>query len=361
MGDAVKSKFRMFRRRGNVFYWQDRETNEQGSLFTKDKHAAQKLLNAKNEAHEQPILNLALARAYASAHDPKMGSRTWRIVMEEMASHGKASTQERCKRAMNSKTLNLIRDKALIATTSDDLLSVMRAGRNSANHYLRRLHNLAVNLGWLAWPILAKRAWPKIMTAHRRAITRDEHERIIAAERNMERRAFYEFLWETGCSQSNAANLQNEAIDWSRRVLVYHRMKLSPDSQPAQLTIGNRLLELLGRLPGTGSLFSTISQTSSNDRSAEFRRRCRLTGIDGVSLHSCRHAWAQRAKSAGYPQRFAQAALGHSSKAVHEAYARDAIVICPPLEAYENREPENLIAIPMTAEVAKQFNRTAAS
>jgi integrase len=136
-------------------------------------------------------------------------------------------------------------------------------------------------------------------------------------------------------------------------------MKLGDDSVPAQLTIGNRLVEIIHRLPASGLLFPTICKTSSNDRSAEFRRRCRLLGINGVSLHSYRHAWAQRAKSAGYPQRFAQAALGHSSRAVHEAYARDAIVVCPSLEAYENREPQNLIAIPMTQAIAEHMAQAA--
>jgi integrase len=126
----------MFERKGGVFYWQDNDTSQQGSFGTKHKHTALKLLHAKNEAYEQPILNLALARAYATAH---------------------------------------------------------------------------------------------------------------------------------------------------------------------------------------------------GHRCTEFTRRCRSVAIEGISLHSYRHASAQRAKSAGYPQRFAQAALGHSSRAVHEAYARDAIVICPAL------------------------------
>jgi integrase len=349
----------MFQRQGGVYYWQDNETRQQGSLGTKDKHAADKLLHAKNESFEQPILNLALARAYASAHDPKMATRTWRDVMAEMASHGKASTQERCARAMNSKSLDLIRDTTLLATTSDDLLCVMRAGRNATHHYLRRLHNLAVNLGWLAWPILAQKAWPKLITARRRAVTADEHARIIASEKNTERRAFYELLWETGCSQTDAANLRAEDIDRNRRVLIYHRMKLGEDSMPAQLTIGNRLWELLSHLPSSGKLFTSICKTNANMRSSEFRRRCHVAGIAGISLHSYRHAWAQRAKTAGYPQRFAQAALGHSSRAVHEAYARDAIVVCPPLEAYENREPQNLVAIPMTQALAEHLRQAA--
>ena len=350
----------MFRRQGGVYYWQDNQTKRQGSLGTKDKHAAQRLLNAKNEAFEQPILNLALAKAYASAHDPKMATRAWREVMAEMQSHGRASTQQRCRRAMNSRAFDAIRDKNLIATTSDDLLSAMRGDRNSVNHYLRRLHNLAVNLGWLAWPILAKRAWPKVISARRRAITREEHERIIAAESNPERRAYYELLWETGCSQTDAANLTQAEIDWSKRILVYHRMKLSADSEPARLTIGNRLLALLRALPSTGLLFPNLAKLRNNDRATDFSRRCRSLKIDGVTLHCYRHAWAQRAKSAGYPQRFAQAALGHSSRAVHEAYARDAIVICPSLEAYENRPPENLITIPMIATAVEKVSEAVA-
>jgi hypothetical protein len=38
------------------------------------------------------------------------------------------------------------------------------------------------------------------------------------------------------------------------------------------------------------------------------------------------------AKQAGMPERFAQAALGHSSKAVHRAYAKGAIMEIPCLE-----------------------------
>jgi hypothetical protein len=38
-----------------------------------------------------------------------------------------------------------------------------------------------------------------------------------------------------------------------------------------------------------------------------------------------------------YPERFAQMALGHNSKAVHRAYAKKAQVTLPPLEEYEWR------------------------
>jgi integrase len=60
--------------------------------------------------------------------------------------------------------------------------------------------------------------------------------------------------------------------------------------------------------------------------SIKFKQRCDGLGIRGISLHSYRYSWAGRAKTAGYPERFAQLALGHNSKAVHRAYARKAQV-----------------------------------
>jgi hypothetical protein len=52
---------------------------------------------------------------------------------------------------------------------------------------------------------------------------------------------------------------------------------------------------------------------------------------------SYRYAWAERAKTCGYPERFAQEALGHNSKAVHRAYAKRALMKIPSLEDYEKR------------------------
>jgi hypothetical protein len=57
--------------------------------------------------------------------------------------------------------------------------------------------------------------------------------------------------------------------------------------------------------------------------------------IMGVALHSYCCAWAERAKTCGYPERFAQDALGHNSKAVHRAYAKKAQIKIPSLEDYE--------------------------
>lgn len=68
-----------------------------------------------------------------------------------------------------------------------------------------------------------------------------------------------------------------------------------------------------------------------------------------------RYAWAERAKVAGYPERFAQMALGHNSKAVHRAYARNAQVVLPPLEDYErNIVPLNACLAEIVANMPKK-------
>jgi integrase len=85
------------------------------------------------------------------------------------------------------------------------------------------------------------------------------------------------------------------------------------------------------------------------DRGKAFIRRCRLVHVSGVSLHCYRYAWAERAKKAGYPERFAQQALGHNSKAVHRAYARQARVELPSLESFEKKgQVANILPFPIS-------------
>ena len=116
--------------------------------------------------------------------------------------------------------------------------------------------------------------------------------------------------------------------------------------------------QLLDTLPASGYLFPKIAQQKTKDRAAEFCRRCGLLKIKGVSLHSYRYGWAGRAAQAGYPQRFAQAALGHASAAVHAAYSRHAVVTNPSLEEYETNSPK---VIPFPAGVDALAERKAAT
>jgi hypothetical protein len=58
----MKTKYTLFRR-GDVFYMQDSANGKQTSLRTKDETEAKSLLEARNAAQRQPVLNLHLARA----------------------------------------------------------------------------------------------------------------------------------------------------------------------------------------------------------------------------------------------------------------------------------------------------------
>ncbi len=59
-------------------------------------------------------------------------------------------------------------------------------------------------------------------------------------------------------------------------------------------------------------------------------------------------ARAERARKAGYPERFAQEALGHNSKAVHRAYAKKAEVVIDSLEQWERKMKEKVVKVEFT-------------
>ena len=77
-----------------------------------------------------------------------------------------------------------IRDKPIIETNAADLLVALRSGTRCTNHYLRRLHNLALGLGWLNWPLLAPKMWPKTEWRRKRGITEEEHQLVTLNECN---------------------------------------------------------------------------------------------------------------------------------------------------------------------------------
>ena len=52
-------------------------------------------------------------------------------------------------------------------------------------------------------------------------------------------------------------------------------------------------------IAGNGPLFPYLQTVRCGDRATEFKQRCDGLGIKGVSLHSYRYAWAERAKTCG--------------------------------------------------------------
>jgi integrase len=329
----MKTKYTMFRRNG-VYYSQDTATGQQKSLRTRDEAEATSLLYAFNEAQRQPVLNLHLARAYLTASDPAFVERTWQTVMGQLQARGKDSSRDRYASVFKSPDFDLLRHKKLLETTADDFFAVFKDGKVSIVNFLKRLHNFSLSLGWIAVPIIAPYLWPKYEPKDRRGITLDEHQSVLAKEKNAEWKLFLELLWETGAAQSDAASFTAEDIDWQTRTISYFRQKTG---SLAQFTISKTLEKVLHQLPTTGALFPTLSTWSESDRASRFRRRYQKAAVAGVTLHCYRYAWAERAKVVGMPERFAQAALGHNSKAIHRAYAKKAVIIAPSLEDYEKK------------------------
>jgi integrase len=327
----MKSRFNLFNRNG-VFYSVDTETGKQHSLRTKDEAEALTLLHSKNEAHRQPVLNLQIARTYLSATDPEASKRTWQAPMDEMGKTKTGPTRIRHDRAMKDKAFDLIRNMAILETRSEHFLRVLQTGKVSTNVFLRRIHNFALDMNWLPWGILPKKQWPKVKFKDKRAITLEEHQKVIAAEGNLERKSFYQLCWHLGASQGDIASLKGENVDWTSNTVNLTRKKTGV---PVLVHLGPEAQQLFNDLPAEGPLFPYLSKVRAGDRATEFGSRCRLLGIKGVTLHSYRYAWAERARVAGMPERFAQEALGHNSKAVHRAYAKRALVKVPSLEEYE--------------------------
>jgi integrase len=204
----------------------------------------------------------------------------------------------------------------------------------STNIYLRRIHNFALDMNWLPWPVLPKKRWPQIRFKEKRAVKWEEHQAIVSREQNAERKAFYQLAWHLGAAQSDIAFLEAENIDWEHNVISFARKKTG---SIAIMRFDEETAEILRSLPSDGPLFPYLRTVRAGDRATEFHQRCVGLKIKGVTLHSYRYAWAERAKKAGYPERFAQEALGHNSKAVHRAYARRAQVELPALGEYEKR------------------------
>src|SRR6266545_707625 len=148
----MKQRFRLYRRkRSGRFYVHDSVTGKQDSLATSDPHVAK---------------------------------RTWQFVMDETAKLKTGPTRQRWERAMKDKAFDSMRHMAIMETRAEHFLRVLENGTICTNVFLRRLHNFALDMTWLPWPVLPKKRWPAIEFKEKRGITWEEHQKIIAGESN---------------------------------------------------------------------------------------------------------------------------------------------------------------------------------
>jgi integrase len=356
MDTDMTQRYRKFKRSWGTWYAFDNVTGNSVSLKTRARAEAEQKVHAMNESERLPSISLGMARVYMNAADPKLGTRTWQDVMQNIVAKKDGETRRRWEVAIKDKNFNCIRRRPVAETRPEHFDQALADGKVSTNVYLRRIHNHALGMEWLLKSVIPRLQWPKPVFGEKRAITAEEHAAIMARETNPERRDFYELLWHTGASQSDAAFLMAEDVNWNARTISYSRKKLKSRGttvKPALIRFGEEVAAILKRRPATGALFPYLRTVRPGDRATEFRQRCQLLKIEGVTLHSYRYAWAERALKCGYPERFAQQALGHNSKAVHHAYARHAEVTVPSLDDWEKRWTENLKSEKLKPEMPK--------
>ena len=134
-----------------------------------------------------------------------------------------------------------------------------------------------------------------------------------------------------------------EDVNWQENTVSFRRRKTGV---PVVIAFGSEAATVLHDRPKAGLLFPWLSTLHERHRAKHFIKRLATVNVKGVSLHSYRYAWAERAKVVGMPERYAQQALGHSSKAFARSYSKNAKLVVPSLEDYERK------IVPLPAAVA---------
>jgi hypothetical protein len=253
----MTQRYRKFQWSWGMWYAFDNATGNSMSLKTRVKAEAVQKVNATNETERQPGINLGLARVYLNATDPKLATRTWQDVMEDIITKKTEDTLSRWQTAIKDKNFDCIRNLLVAETRPEHFDRVLADGKVSSNVYLRRIHNHALGMEWLLKSVIPRLQWPKPVFNDKRAITAEEYAAIIEREHNSERRDFYELLWLTGVAQSDGACLLAEDINWDTHTISFTRKKLKSRSnlKPTLFRFGADIQVILKRRPASGPLF----------------------------------------------------------------------------------------------------------
>ena len=141
----MQNRYGYFQRANGVYYALDLVSQRQTSLKTREEAEAKRLIAAKNQAADTPMLNRAMAKVYASASSPELMERKWREVMDAYSAKSVETTRPRVARAFRSEPYRVIARIKVNETDASAFWAVLnhkKAG-NSTNHYLRRLQNFA--------------------------------------------------------------------------------------------------------------------------------------------------------------------------------------------------------------------------
>ncbi|HTI98996.1 MAG TPA: hypothetical protein VL527_08935 [Dongiaceae bacterium] len=175
MNHDVKPQYRLYQRSNGKFYAQHCLTGRQQSLKTRDQATAELLLTGLNEGTRDAQVSREVGLAYQSCSDPDAKKRTWAWVFEEVLKTKSQDTDNyrRWTVALKDRAFASIRTLPLIDTRAEHFLKILHEGTVSTNVFLRRIHSFAVDMAWLARPVIVKRQWPKVKHKKKRAITRE--------------------------------------------------------------------------------------------------------------------------------------------------------------------------------------------
>src|ERR1041385_5611403 len=119
----MKTRYRLIRRgvRSGGFYCVDNNTGKRPSRRTGSEDEARQIIQAKNQAERQPVLNLQIAKAYLAGSDSGISLRTWQQALDALTATKHGANRERWRVAGNQKAFDHIRDRVIIETQGEVL------------------------------------------------------------------------------------------------------------------------------------------------------------------------------------------------------------------------------------------------
>ncbi len=127
MKGTVKTRYRLIRRgnRGGAFYCVDTETGSRSSLGTISEEEARQIVEAKNQAKRQPMLNLQIAKAYLAGTDGAITTRTWQQAIEALIETKYDANRIRWTRVPKDPALAPLWSLVIIETNGELLLKIL--------------------------------------------------------------------------------------------------------------------------------------------------------------------------------------------------------------------------------------------
>jgi len=313
--------------------------------------------------------HMKVAEAHLAKCNPEWTTNTWDTIAQKviygprgkgLGGEKKASTVAVIKSEWNNPCWNDLRHKRCLDTTPADFTRALEGMGKGAVRFGKKMHNYAMNHRCMPYPIMGKEMWPvaRPLGKFSRTITEEEHLKLIQFvadpdlhfwrqavkyHKGSTREQWQEewtnwlwFLWFTGASSKDAAEMQAEHIKWDKGYIEYKRGKwfLPDEHKPARVGIakGGDFAALLNRLPKSGPLFPLLAGRRSSERANTMGRMCEWVGIPHTTPHGYRFSWAERADEGGMDVKHRMANLGHSTVQMAEHYSEGADIVPPSIE-----------------------------